>query len=242
LLAPFAGCGWRPATDDRQLKMFEWLLEWFKHISEQVENLQIYYAAPIMILIGALDSSLLSLPEVNDIITIHRILNDPSEVYYFPLFPAIGSVIGCLVLYRIAQRGEQFISKRFHPRHLDRAKELYRKWGIFALAIPALLPPPMPFKIFVAAAGALNYPIARFTTVIVIARTVRYYFWGWVAFFFRKEVLQLLDWLKARLESHRVEIIGGIIALLVLLFIGRRVFARLRSQTPERRSQASYTD
>ena len=197
-----------------------------------------YFAAPIMIFVGALDSSLLSLPEVNDYITAYRVAHNPSEVYYFPLFPAIGSVIGCLILYRIAQRGEQFVTKRFHPRHLDRVKELYHKWGIFALVIPALLPPPMPFKIFVAAAGALNYPAARFAVVIMVARTARYYFWGWVAFFFREEVLQILGWL----ESHVIEILGGVLALFILSFIGRRIFARVRNQSSERQSEASYTD
>ncbi|HEU0184666.1 MAG TPA: VTT domain-containing protein [Blastocatellia bacterium] len=218
--------------------MFEWFLEWFSSISEQVKILPAYLAAPIMILIGALDSSLLSLPEVNDYITAYRVAHNPSEVYYFPLFPAIGSVIGCLILYRIAQRGEQFVTKRFHPRHLDRVKDIYRKWGIFALVIPALLPPPMPFKIFVATAGALNYPPTRFAVVIMIARTARYYFWGWVAFFFREEVLQILGWM----ESHVIEILGGVIALFVLSFIGRRVFTRLRSQPTERQSHASYSD
>jgi membrane protein YqaA with SNARE-associated domain len=218
--------------------MLEWFLEWFKSVADQVKVLPVYYAAPIMIFVGALDSSLLSLPEVNDYITAYRVAHNPSEVYYFPLFPAIGSVIGCLVLYRIAQRGEQFVSKRFHPRHLDRVKEIYRKWGMFALVIPALLPPPMPFKIFVVAAGALNYPAARFAAVIMIARTVRYYFWGWVAFFFRDEVLQILGWL----ESHLIEILGAIIAFFILSFVGRLVFARLRSQTPKSETHASYTD
>ncbi len=223
--------------------MLEWFLQWFYNISEQVKVLPVYYAAPIMIFVGALDSSLLSLPEVNDYITAYRVAHNPSEVYYFPLFPAIGSVIGCLLLYRIAQRGEQFVTKRFHPRHLDRVKEIYRKWGVFALVIPALLPPPMPFKIFVVAAGALNYPAARFAVVIMIARMARYYFWGWVAFFFRDEVLKILSWL----ESHLLEILGVIITLFVLSLIGRFVFARYnRSRTPnpstERETQASYTD
>jgi len=218
--------------------MLEWFLEWFKSVSDQVKILPVYFAAPIMIFVGALDSSLLSLPEVNDYITAYRVAHNPSEVYYFPLFPAIGSVIGCLVLYRIAQRSEQFVTKRFHPKHLDRVKEIYRKWGSFALVIPALLPPPMPFKIFVVAAGALNYPAARFAAVIMIARTVRYYFWGWVAFFFRNEVLQILSWL----ESHLIEILGVIIALFILSFVGRLLFARLRSQTPKSETHASYTD
>ncbi|HEX9000562.1 MAG TPA: hypothetical protein VGB07_11725, partial [Blastocatellia bacterium] len=83
--------------------MLDWLKSWFLEISGQVVFAPMYFAAPLMILVGALDSSLLSLPEVNDYITIARIANNPSEVYYFPLFPAVGSVIGCLVLYRIAR-------------------------------------------------------------------------------------------------------------------------------------------
>jgi membrane protein DedA with SNARE-associated domain len=100
----------------------------------------------------------------------------------------------------------------------------------------------MPFKIFVVAAGALNYPAARFAAVIMIARMARYYFWGWVAFFFRDEVLKILGWL----ESHIIEILAVIIALFVLSFIGRLVYARLRchtpDQSPERKTHASYTD
>src|SRR5215467_8786853 len=204
--------------------MLVWFVEWFKAVAGQVITVPVYFAAPMMIFVGALDSSLLSLPEINDYITIARVANHPIEVYYFPLFPAIGSVIGCLTLYRIARHGEEFITKRFHPRRLDQVKEIYRKWGLFALVIPALLPPPMPFKIFVAVAGALEYPAARFAAVIMIARTARYYFWGWLAFFFRNEVLQLLRWL----ESHIIEIFGGIIALFVLSLVGRWIFMRLK--------------
>ncbi|NBO64120.1 MAG: hypothetical protein EBU88_04610 [Acidobacteria bacterium] len=158
--------------------MFDWLTEWFQEISRQVETMPVSLAAPLMVFIGMLDSSLLSLPEVNDYITVARVAGNPREVYLFPLFPAIGSLIGCLILYHIASRGEQYVTRRFHPRHFERVKVIYRRWGLFALIIPALLPPPMPFKIFVVTAGVLGYPILRFAVVIMLARTVRYYFWG----------------------------------------------------------------
>ncbi len=222
--------------------MLDWFVEWFKGIAEQVVTMPLYFGAPMMVFVGALDSSLLSLPEVNDYITIARVANNPIEVYYFPLFPAIGSVIGCLVLYRIAQRGEQFVTKRFHPKHLDRVKAIYRKWGLLALVIPALLPPPMPFKIFVATAGALNYPMPRFAMVIMIARMVRYYFWGVLAFFFQNEVRKILAWM----ESHIIEVLGSIVFGMVLFFIARWLFLRLRNpsrdRAPDRETQASFSD
>jgi membrane protein YqaA with SNARE-associated domain len=218
--------------------MLDWFIDWFMGISRYVAGAAVYVAAPLMVLVGALDSSLLSLPEVNDYITIARIANNPSEVYYFPLFPAIGSVIGCLLLYRIAMRGEQFISRRFHPKHLDRVKDLYRKWGLFALVIPALLPPPMPFKIFVASAGALGYPMGRFAAVVFLARMVRYYFWGTLAYFFRNEVRKMIDWLGDNL----LVVLGALIATVILFFIVRWIVDRIRSRTSEGKAQISYTD
>jgi membrane protein YqaA with SNARE-associated domain len=218
--------------------MFDWLVVWIKGVTEQVVASSLFFAAPMMIFVGALDSSLLSLPEVNDYITIARVANNPVEVYYFPLFPAIGSVIGCLLLYRIARQGEQFITKRFHPQHLNRVKEIYRKWGLLALVIPALLPPPMPFKIFVATAGALNYPVSRFTVVIMIARMVRYYFWGVLAFFFRDEVRRILSWLEANL----LEVLGVILSIILLFFLARWIFSKLRHPSPEGKTQASFSD
>ncbi|MBL8167492.1 MAG: VTT domain-containing protein [Acidobacteria bacterium] len=218
--------------------MLDWLKEWFLEISRQVVVAPVYWAAPLMVVVGALDSSLLSLPEVNDYITVARVANNPLEVYYFPLFPALGSVLGCLVLYRIARRGEQFISKRFHPQHLNRVKELYRKWGLLALVIPALLPPPMPFKIFVAAAGVMNYPMGRFTLVIMLARLARYYFWGILAYFFRNEVRRMIDWLG----EHVLEVLGILLGLGLLILLVRWMMARLRRPAVKGKTQISFSD
>ncbi|MFN0107477.1 MAG: YqaA family protein [Blastocatellia bacterium] len=216
--------------------MLDWLKTWFLEISRQVVDAPMYWAAPLMVLVGALDSSLLSLPEVNDYITVTRVAHNPTEVYYFPLFPAIGSVIGCLALYRIARSGEKFITKRFHPKHLGRVEDLYRKWGLFALVIPALLPPPMPFKIFVVAAGALNYPPMRFAVTILIARLVRYYFWGILAYFYQEEVKMMLSWL----EEHFFILLGVIVGSMALIVISRLLLAKLKSRSPE--TQISYSD
>ncbi|MBK6796849.1 MAG: VTT domain-containing protein [Acidobacteria bacterium] len=218
--------------------MFEWFKDWFIGLTRQVVILPMYWAAPMMLVIGALDSSLLSLPEVNDYITVARVANNPSEVYYFPLFPAIGSLIGCVLLYRIARRGEQFVTRRFHPKHLDRVKELYKKWGLFALVIPAILPPPMPFKIFVVTAGVLNYPLGRFAVIVMIARTIRYYFWGILAYFFRDEVRKMIDWL----EHHVLEILAVMLGIMVLSLAVRWLFNRFKSKPEISKAEISFSD
>lgn len=225
------------------LDMWGWLsgiIEWLKEIvfgvADQVIAMPVHWAAPMMLLVGAADSSLLSLPEVNDIITITRIAHNPSEVWYFPLIPAIGSVLGCLLLYYLARRGRDSITKRFHPEAIKRVELIYRRWGFLAIAIPALLPPPLPFKIFVATAGALGYPPGRFAIVVLIARTVRYYFWGIAALIYREEVLHALKWL----EEHFALVLGVVLGLVVTIFLVHGVVVLMRNRAL--RTQASYSD
>ena len=70
------------------------------------------------------------------------------------LVATLGSVAGCYVIYLLAERGgEAFLKKRLKPGHIDRALALYRRHGLLALMVPALLPPPAPFKLFVLLAG-----------------------------------------------------------------------------------------
>ena len=71
--------------------MFDWLLSIARWLEVNVIGLPIYLAAPAMIIIGALDSSLLSLPEINDYLVVGRCFKDPTAAYYFPLFAATGS-------------------------------------------------------------------------------------------------------------------------------------------------------
>ena len=220
------------------VNMFDRIQAWFIHIADQIVAMPLGMAAPMMILVAVADSSLLSLPEVNDIITVLRVAHNPNEVFYFPLLPALGSVIGCLILYRIARQGRDFITRRFQPKHLEQVERLYRRWGLLALAVPAILPPPLPFKIFVATAGALGYPLKRFIVTILIARLVRYYVWGIAAYFMREEVLQALEWLKA----HFGEVLIVMLLLAALGIITRWIITYVRSRSLKNKTATTFTD
>jgi len=173
--------------------MFDWLHVLARRLGRFIVHVPVYVAGPAMILIGALDSSLLSLPEINDYLVIARCYTHPETAFIFPLFPAIGSVLGCLLLYTILRRGGRAVlHRRFRMDHVLRVERAYARFGILALAIPALLPPPMPFKIFVATAGALQFPRRRFLVTIMLARSVRYYTEGTLAVFYGERVLRFL--------------------------------------------------
>ena len=173
--------------------MFDWLHVLGRRLGYFIVHVPLYVAGPAMIVIGALDSSLLSLPEVNDYLVVARCFAHPRTVFFFPLFAATGSLLGCLLLYTILRRGGQAVlHRRFRIDHVQRVERAYARFGILALAVPALLPPPMPFKIFVATAGALPFPRRRFLVTILLARSLRYYVEGTLAVFYGERVVRFL--------------------------------------------------
>src|SRR6185436_13828033 len=173
--------------------MYDWLHALARRLGHFIVTVPIYVAGPAMILIGALDSSLLSLPEVNDYLVVVRCYTHPRTVFFFPLFASIGSMLGCLLLYTIMQRGGlALLHRRFKLERVQKVEKAYARFGVFALVVPALLPPPLPFKIFVATAGALQFPRRRFLLTILIARSVRYYTEGILAVYYGEAVLLFL--------------------------------------------------
>jgi membrane protein YqaA with SNARE-associated domain len=200
--------------------MFDWLLRIGRELGRYVSVAPLYYAAPAMIVIGALDSSLLSLPEINDYVVVLRCIKHPSAVFYFPLFAATGSVMGCFLLYSIMRRGGQaLMRRRFKAEHVLRAERAYARFGVLALAVPAVLPPPLPFKIFVATAGALEYPRWRFLLTVMIARSLRYYVEGILAVYYGERVLRFLR--DNGLVVISIVFALGLVVLLVYLLSGR---------------------
>jgi membrane protein YqaA with SNARE-associated domain len=193
--------------------MFDWLSTIARWLERYVLELPIYFAAPAMILIGALDSSLLSLPEINDYLVVGRCIKQPHAVFYFPLFAASGSVLGCLLLYTIMRRGGQaLLRKRFSVDSIKRVERAYARFGFLAIAVPAVLPPPLPFKVFVATAGTLEYPRWKFLLTVMVARSLRYYVEGVLAVFYGRRVLIFF-------KDNGVVIISIVATLLLIAFL-----------------------
>jgi membrane protein YqaA with SNARE-associated domain len=207
--------------------MFDWLHVITRRLGHFIVHVPIYVAGPAMILIGALDSSLLSLPEVNDYLVVARCYTHPRAVFFFPMFAAIGSVLGCLLLYTILSRGGRAVlHRRFRLDHVLRVERAYARFGILALVVPALLPPPMPFKIFVATAGALQFPRRRFLLTIFLARLLRYYVEGALAVFYGERVLRFF-------KDNGVLIISIVTGLFVVALAIYLLSARGRAAAEE---------
>ena len=148
---------------------------------------------PGLFVIAFLDSSFVSLPQINDVMVVLMVTQTKSLMPYYAAMATLGSIAGCYVIYYLAERGgEAFLRKRLKAGHIDRALALYRKHGLLALMVPALLPPPAPFKLFVLMAGVAEVKPLQFVLAIGVARGLRYLALGTLAIFYGDVALEVM--------------------------------------------------
>jgi membrane protein YqaA with SNARE-associated domain len=148
---------------------------------------------PGLFAVAFLDSSFLSLPQINDILVVLMVTEHKAWMPYYALMATAGSLAGCYVIYYLADKGgSAFVRRRLRPGHVERSLEMYRRHGLLALMVPALLPPPAPFKLFVLAAGLANVRPLPFIVAIAVARGLRYLALGVLAIYYGDAALELM--------------------------------------------------
>ena len=142
--------------------------------------------------VALLDSALVPLPGGPDAVMIALTMARPSWMPLNVAAAALGSTAGCVILYYISRRAGRRALEKFSERKRARVKELVDRYDVLSVLVASLLPPPMPFKVFVATAGALEYPRWRFMLTIMIARSIRYYVEGTLAVFYGEAVIDFI--------------------------------------------------
>jgi membrane protein YqaA with SNARE-associated domain len=164
-----------------------------------------------MFVVAALDSSFLSFPQINDLLVLYMSTQNPVRMPYYAGMTTLGSLVGCFALYVVAWRGgEVFLRKRFSGPRVERGLALYQRHGLLAVVVPALLPPPMPFKLFVLLAGAARVAPWKFGAAIAIGRGIRYFGQGYLAVLYGERAV-------AMVQAHGREVgVGLAVAALVI--------------------------
>jgi len=175
---------------------------------------------PGLFVIAFLDSSFVSLPQINDLLVVLMVVRNKALMPYYAAMATAGSVAGCYVIYLIAERGgEAFLNKRLKAGHIERALAMYRRHGVLALMVPALLPPPAPFKLFVLLAGVAEVRPLKFVTAIAVARGVRYLALGVLAIRYGDVALELM---RTRGQQVAIWLAAVIVAAVVGWWLWRR--------------------
>ena len=174
-------------------------------------------------LLAFLDATFLPLPSLNDVVLIDLCVASPTRMPYYALMSTLGSVLGGVLLFLLARKGEEAAFRRKGGKYAPRIHRWVAQNGFVSMVIAALLPPPAPFKIFVLAAGLLEMPWRTFVVAVTLARSVRFFGEGYLAIRYGPRT-------AAYLVAHKVGFAVSSLLLVLLLYVVFRAFFRIAPQ------------
>jgi membrane protein YqaA with SNARE-associated domain len=173
--------------------------------------------------LGLLDNSIIPLPGSMDVLTIFLSARNEQLWLYYALMATFGSVAGGFVTYRLARKGgKETLARRFPPKTLDKVYKRFERWGLGAIAIPALLPPPVPMLPFLFAAGAMQYPMRKFLFALTVGRIVRYTLLAFLAARYGRQILAFISQHAHPALFIIVGLIATVAAVFFFVFVGKR--------------------
>lgn len=192
---------------------------------KKIEAFALTLGAPGIFILAFLDSSFIALPEVVDILIVVMAIERPEWWLWYGGLATAGSVAGSYVLYDLARRGgEAFLRRRLHERHVTRAMAVFARYGSLALIVPAVMPPPVPYKPFVLMAGVAGMPRARFLAAVTAGRGIRYVGEALLAVLYGRAAL---TYLQQNAGTVSLALTGALIAGAVMYY-AYRAAARTR--------------
>jgi membrane protein YqaA with SNARE-associated domain len=187
-------------------------IAWAQAFALSIGGLGLFFVAFI-------DASVLSLPEVNDILIVYMTIKSPSFLLYYVAMATAGSIGGSLIVYYLGRKGgETLLRRQFARARVDRMHARFRKYGMVAVIVPAMLPPPVPLKLFVLGAGAAGMSASTFAWAVGIGRGVRYLVEGLLAYYYGAAAL---DYIR-RNGTEAGLWLGALAAVALALYYWRR--------------------
>jgi len=143
--------------------------------------------------IAVVDSSVIPLPipGSTDLLLLLLVAHRGNPLLLVPCAIA-GSILGGYTTWIIGHKGGKAALRHYVPaRLLGRVIVWVEHHPIFAVFLPAMLPPPVPLQPFVLASGALGVSRRRFLVVFGAARSVRYFFIAWLGVTYGRKIVRL---------------------------------------------------
>ena len=171
-----------------------------------------------VLIISTLDASFFGVPM--DPLVAGFVYANPHKAWLYCLAASIGSVVGSLIPYALGRAGgELFLLKRIDQARLERIRKRFEKREFLAIMIPAMLPPPTPFKLLVFSAGVFEMKISQFMLANLCGRLLRFGILSALTIVFGQ---QIVDATRDLVTKHpSVAVLIGVVILVILYFIIR---------------------
>ena len=178
-----------------------------------------------LILISTVDSSFvpLPIPGITDILVILYAANH-TNVFLLVFLATLGSALGGWLSYVLAHAGGMaFLEKHVSARYLKPIKHWVESHAILSVAIPAILPPPMPLSPFVLVAGAVKMNRRKFMTAFTLSRLLRHIIAAWLGVRYGKMVLHLWNQFSDRWAVTILVVVWSVIIAFTAIGIWKLV-------------------
>ena len=177
-------------------------------------------------ILATIDSVAIPIPL--DALVAGYVYSNPHLAWLYCIAGAVGSAVGCLVPYGLGRAGgELFLLKRISEARLQRIRDRFEKQEFVALMVPAMLPPPTPFKLFVFSAGVFEMRLPAFLLAIVSGRLIRFSVLSVLTVIFGPQIVTQAKFL---LRNH----LGfTILAIMVAMAAAYLVFRLMRAPVTE---------
>jgi membrane protein DedA with SNARE-associated domain len=172
-------------------------------------------------LIAALDGAGVPVPGAVDLIVATSVYQSPSKAWIYILLAAAGSTLGCLLLYVIGRLGgEVLVERRMSPEKFKKVQADFERHSFLTVAIPALLPPPFPFKIVVLSAGAFEMAWTHFLFAIFVGRLIRFGALSVLTIVFGPNMVMIF---RSVIRRHPLESVGALLVIVAAVILVRRL-------------------
>lgn len=172
-----------------------------------------------------------SIPMPIDALLIDYVAHDHARFLLYCFMAALGSAIGSLLPYYLGRAGgELFLLKRINRERYEKLRDRFEKQEFLAIMVPAMMPPPMPVKLFEFAAGVFEMKPVWFFSAIFVGKFVRFLIWAIITITYGPTILHTIT---RTLHRHLGYVLGasGIVIVLLLVYVFRKVFDRRRGTT-----------
>ena len=143
-----------------------------------------FYNSPYAALVLGINALIEAIffPIIPDVLLISISILKPNSAIWMALITVIGSIIGAAIGYHISKFiGIRLIHHLINKKYLEPAYNLFQKYGIWVILIAAFTP--IPFKLFVLAAGFFQYNFKQFIIASIIGRSIRFISLGLLLYF-----------------------------------------------------------
>jgi membrane protein YqaA with SNARE-associated domain len=154
------------------------------------------------------DSALLGMPV--DAVVAGYVYKDRSHFLLYVILASLGSAVGSIPLYILGYLGgEKVLRKRISEERFQEIHASFERHEFWALMFPGMLPPPLPFKIFVLGAAVFEMRFRDFLAAIFAGRFVRFMTLSLLTLWFGPQIVDLTGKL---FRQHFYWVLGALAA------------------------------